>query len=56
MLTMKQVISQIEQVCESCPSRYCAGCKIKIKLDGENITVNGFTRKIEKVEKTPAFA
>lgn len=53
---MKQISTQIEQVCEVCPSKYCDGCKIHIKTNTRRILVNGFTKKIEKVEKVPNFA
>ena len=56
MGAMKEIAAQIEQICEICPSKYCADCKISVKTNGKQILVNGFTRKIEKVERTPNFA
>ncbi len=45
--------SRIEQVCELCPSKYCADCKISVKTNSRRIIVNGMSRKIERVERIP---
>lgn len=52
----KEVASQIKQICELCPSKYCVDCKIQVKNRGRNIFINGVTKKIERVEKTLNFA
>jgi len=52
---MKELTTQIEQVCELCPSKYCVGCKISVKIPGQNIIVNGATREIESIKQVPNF-
>ncbi len=52
----KEVIAQIKQICELCPSKYCVDCKIQVKSRGKNIFINGASRKIERGQKTLNFA
>jgi len=52
----KEVIAQIEQVCELCPSKYCVQCKINVKTNGKKFVIDGVSRKIERIESIPNFA
>lgn len=52
---MKDVSMQVETACDLCSSKYCVGCKITVRQEDRRITVNGQTRKIERVERIPNF-
>lgn len=56
MAQMKEIETQIEQVCELCPSKYCVGCVISVRIPGKDIIVNGVTREVVSVKEVPNFA
>ena len=53
---MKEIFTQMQQVCENCTIGSCIGCKISVKMRDRRVIVNGENKKIEKVERIPNFA
>ena len=47
--------SQINQLCYMCGSKECFNCKISIQETGQVVTVNGYTKEIEKIETVPHY-
>lgn len=49
MSKMKELSQRVDEICEVCDYRECAGCVVVVKQDGNEIMVRADTKEILKV-------